>query len=291
MGESATLQVLAEIPAHVPRQPRPGGIVDESEEVLEVRLYDLVKRRLARTATTVEGRYAALALDLHETGEAVIRDGFHSPMLISASHLRLTDAHDTLGDRAHPERRNWVAFPTPGGAGDATRSARAIPLQRACRALRWPRASVYRRLRPRVPISKSEHARTSLRALSPAELREVLALLHAERFVDQPPPREVYATQIAEGRYLCSARTMYRLLAVEVALPPEVVANNPAPPPTPTNRMPGYQRRQRVAALRPKNLRYPGGQNDDQGQSSLLKFVQTTVLNPLTFRVHLFTFC
>jgi putative transposase len=40
----------------------------------------------------------------------------------------------------------------------------------------------------------------------------VLEVLHSERFVDQPP-REVYGALLAEGQYLCSVRTMYRILA------------------------------------------------------------------------------
>jgi putative transposase len=40
----------------------------------------------------------------------------------------------------------------------------------------------------------------------------VLAVLHEPRFVDLAPA-EVYATLLDEGRYLCSERTMYRLLA------------------------------------------------------------------------------
>jgi len=39
----------------------------------------------------------------------------------------------------------------------------------------------------------------------------VLAELHCERFVDLAPP-EVYATLLEEERYLCSLRTMYRVL-------------------------------------------------------------------------------
>jgi putative transposase len=40
----------------------------------------------------------------------------------------------------------------------------------------------------------------------------VLDVLHAERFVDRAPA-EVVATLLDEGRYVCSERTMYRLLA------------------------------------------------------------------------------
>jgi putative transposase len=41
----------------------------------------------------------------------------------------------------------------------------------------------------------------------------VLHLLHSERFVDCSPA-QVWATLLDEGRYLCSERTLYRLLAV-----------------------------------------------------------------------------
>jgi len=40
----------------------------------------------------------------------------------------------------------------------------------------------------------------------------VLDVLHEPRFVDLSPT-EVYATLLDEGRYLCSERTLYRVLA------------------------------------------------------------------------------
>lgn len=49
------------------------------------------------------------------------------------------------------------------------------------------------------------------RALSAAEKQEVLAALHEDRFVDKAPSA-VYAALLDEGRYLCSIRTMYRIL-------------------------------------------------------------------------------
>ncbi len=39
----------------------------------------------------------------------------------------------------------------------------------------------------------------------------MLDVLHEPRFVDRAPA-EVYATLLDEGRYLCSIRTMYRVL-------------------------------------------------------------------------------
>ncbi|MBI9019622.1 MAG: transposase, partial [Phycisphaerae bacterium] len=49
-------------------------------------------------------------------------------------------------------------------------------------------------------------------ALSETEQQKVLDVLHNPRFVDQAPA-QVYAQLLEEGRYLCSIRTMYRLLA------------------------------------------------------------------------------
>ena len=43
------------------------------------------------------------------------------------------------------------------------------------------------------------------------ERQEVLDVLHSERFVDQAPA-QVAAALLDEERYLCSVRTMYRIL-------------------------------------------------------------------------------
>jgi putative transposase len=80
-----------------------------------------------------------------------------------------------------------------------------------CAALGLPRATYYRRQRPPRP---PRLRRPSPRALSEAERAAVLATLHEPRFVDLAPA-EVYATRLDEGRYLCSLRTMYRLLAAQ----------------------------------------------------------------------------
>jgi len=47
--------------------------------------------------------------------------------------------------------------------------------------------------------------------LKPTERQNVLSVLHSERFSDKAPA-EVYATLLDEGTYLCSMRTMYRIL-------------------------------------------------------------------------------
>lgn len=82
----------------------------------------------------------------------------------------------------------------------------------ACRVLNVPRASLYRHLRPPNEQPASSAPRPSPpRALAPDERQQVLDVLHSERFRDKAPP-EVFATLLDEGTYLCSLRTMYRIL-------------------------------------------------------------------------------
>ena len=49
------------------------------------------------------------------------------------------------------------------------------------------------------------------RALDACKKREILDLLNEDRFVELAPA-EVCAMLLDEGRYLCSERTMYRIL-------------------------------------------------------------------------------
>jgi putative transposase len=82
----------------------------------------------------------------------------------------------------------------------------------ACVALGVPRATLYRqRNRSRSAPAQASVERHSPRALAATERQAVLATLHSERFVDQAPAA-VYAALLDEGTYLCSERTMYRLL-------------------------------------------------------------------------------
>lgn len=81
----------------------------------------------------------------------------------------------------------------------------------ACRALGASVATTYRRRRP-PERSTPKVRRKPARALSGPERQEVLDVLHSERFVDVSP-QETYATLLDEGIYLCSERTMYRILA------------------------------------------------------------------------------
>jgi hypothetical protein len=90
-----------------------------------------------------------------------------------------------------------------------------VGLQRACKAMEVSRATLYRRHRH--PSRDCQPQRPcSPRALSREQRQEVKNTLYSDRFSDKAP-REVYATLLDEGQYLCSVRTMYRLLREDQA--------------------------------------------------------------------------
>jgi putative transposase len=79
----------------------------------------------------------------------------------------------------------------------------------ACIALHVNRASYYRTQKPaRAPRPRPRPAR----ALSDEERARVLGTLDSEPFMDLAPA-QVYAKLLEDGEYLCSTRTMYRVLA------------------------------------------------------------------------------
>ena len=88
--------------------------------------------------------------------------------------------------------------------------AESIGVSAACQALSVSRSSLYR-TRPKTEAQPKLERLPSPRALPPAEKEVVRQALNSERFADQAP-REVYATLLDEGQYLCSWRTMYRIL-------------------------------------------------------------------------------
>jgi putative transposase len=87
-------------------------------------------------------------------------------------------------------------------------SAPAVGVESACAALSVSRASFYRWRAPRL---KKPLPRLAPCALTAEERAHVLEVLNSPRFADKAP-FEVYATLLDEGVYLCSIRTMYRLL-------------------------------------------------------------------------------
>ncbi len=88
---------------------------------------------------------------------------------------------------------------------------RHLGVRRCCAALDVAPATYYRAQRPvvsRAPIVRP----LSPRALQLAERAAVLDVLHAPQFADLAPAA-VHATLLDDGSYLCSVRTMYRVLA------------------------------------------------------------------------------
>jgi putative transposase len=97
----------------------------------------------------------------------------------------------------------------------ANELSQEVGVRRACQSLGIPRASFYR-ARQEPTAGGQTSPRRSPRALTADEQRQVKDVLNSERFMDQAP-REVYATLLDEGQYLCSVRTMYRLLEEDEA--------------------------------------------------------------------------
>ena len=91
-----------------------------------------------------------------------------------------------------------------------TEIAPSVGVRSACEALLVPRATFYRQQQP--PFRQVSHGSSPSRSLSAGERDHVLEELHSDRFVDKSPA-EVWATLLDEGRYLCSIRTMYRILS------------------------------------------------------------------------------
>jgi putative transposase len=94
-----------------------------------------------------------------------------------------------------------------------------LGLRAACEALGISRATLYRaggqvsEAEPAsMPVSPEPRRSSQPRALVPAERAAVLEVLTGERFADQAP-HQVWAQLLDEGVYLCSIRTMYRILA------------------------------------------------------------------------------
>jgi putative transposase len=79
----------------------------------------------------------------------------------------------------------------------------------ACAALCMSRSRYYRAQKP---TAKPNPRPRPLRALSEDERAKVLATLDSDEFMDKAPA-QVFAKLLEDGTYLCSTRTMYRVLA------------------------------------------------------------------------------
>ncbi len=92
-----------------------------------------------------------------------------------------------------------------------------VGVHQACQALGVSRASFYRRRQQKDAPTAERPARRSPRALSVKERDQVRNALNSDRFIDKAP-REVYATLLDNGEYICSVRTMYRILDEDKAV-------------------------------------------------------------------------
>ena len=82
----------------------------------------------------------------------------------------------------------------------------SVGVSAACKALNVPRSRLYPR-----PAASTSPRPTPAQALSSDERAAVRLVLNSEPFMDRAP-RQIYATLLDEGRYLCHWRTMYRIL-------------------------------------------------------------------------------
>lgn len=90
--------------------------------------------------------------------------------------------------------------------------AAQIGRQAACRVLAVSRATFYRWCRRQTgPRALPRPRPASRQGLSAGERQTVLDTLNSERFLDQAPA-QIAARLLDEGVYLCSERTMYRIL-------------------------------------------------------------------------------
>jgi len=90
-----------------------------------------------------------------------------------------------------------------------------VGLPRACASLGVARATFYRRqVRNAQPTTETPARPAPPLKLSAAERETALGLLHSECFCDATP-YTIHATLLDQGRYVCSVRTFYRILAEE----------------------------------------------------------------------------
>jgi len=97
----------------------------------------------------------------------------------------------------------------------------------ACESLGLGRSTYYARLRPRTPRNATQRP-TPKRALSSAEQERAIAIATSEEYVDKAPAT-IVASLLDKEEYICSERTLYRILkAQKMVQERRCVANHPA---------------------------------------------------------------
>ena len=158
-----------------------------------------------------------------EVGRLLRREGLYSSHLTTWRKAARRGSLRALSERTESaggeSAQAGAREHSPGARGrdELVKAAEALAtyvgVKPACDALRVARATFYRRRRP--STGHQQPRPTPARALSEKERDEVFDMLCSERFVDRSPA-EVVATLLDEDVYLCSERTMYRVLASQV---------------------------------------------------------------------------
>lgn len=96
--------------------------------------------------------------------------------------------------------------------------SKEVGVKEACQVLGIPRSALYRRRKKNQSSAEPKKERKpgsgKFRALSQEERQQVLDILHSEEYIDKSPP-QVYASLLDKEIYICSVRTMYRILEEE----------------------------------------------------------------------------
>lgn len=129
---------------------------------------------------------------------------FKERILRALDDARASGDRDALGALLRREGLHWPTVHRWQQQRANTPPRRGRPAKQTAsdkEYYRWQKTTVPRKPRP-----------APKRKLSDAERAHILELLDSEQFMDKAP-RQVYAELLDENRYVCSVRTMYRILA------------------------------------------------------------------------------
>lgn len=79
-----------------------------------------------------------------------------------------------------------------------------------CKAFSMARSTFYRAVKNNRPAGKQRPA--NLRRIPDEQRQQIIHTMNSERFCDMSPP-EIFTSLLDEGAYLCSIRSMYRILS------------------------------------------------------------------------------
>jgi len=157
----------------------------------------LAPKRRGPPKDLVAGHVRALA----EKDRAIAqwkRRALRAEALVKVQRTRLSDARDGIAMSAKLDLKSSVHA-----------AATELGVSSTCAALGVSRSTYYRELAPK---QGPKQRRRSLRRLSDAERQVVLNALNEDRFIGLSPAA-IHAKMLGEGRYLCSVRTIHRILA------------------------------------------------------------------------------